>query len=175
MTNTCLQPSVCMLTHALSLAYFLFSLHQGFTSNHYIRSSLVSVMVLGVGVISQQSVRIHINGTVVYRTFGGHFTTRNQCVCLEDAGIWSSSKVSYHKGLNNALFSSPLQDVYMVYNTQAHNRAKMGVCASLLRLTDASACAVDAQKCADAELHKMIHRLQCVPEVDALQMCKTPR
>ena len=61
MTNTCLQPSVYMLTHALSSAYFPFSLHQGFTSNHHIRSSLVSVMVLGVGVISHQSVRIHIN------------------------------------------------------------------------------------------------------------------
>ena len=37
--------------------------------------------------------------------------------------------------------------------------------------------AVDAEEyeSADAELDKSMYRLQCVPEVDALQMCKTPR
>ena len=28
--------------------------------------------------------------------------------------------------VHNALFPSPLQDVYVVYNTQAHTRAKVG-------------------------------------------------
>ena len=34
----------------------------------------------------------------VYSTFGGNFTVRNQCIDLVDAGIWSSSNVSYPKG-----------------------------------------------------------------------------
>ena len=65
--------------------------------------------------------------------------------------------------VHNALFSSPLQDVYVVYNTQAHTRAKMG---GPRKPTETDRCergarAVDTEEYerADAELDKMMYRL----------------